>query len=109
MGSRKNRWNTNPIFVNRMSLRSASASALTSRCSNTNAPLDGVSTQPRRCSNVDLPQPDGPQMATESDRPTRSDTSRTAITGPAAIGNTLVISRASTTGEFDAASTGIKR
>src|SRR5688572_3589038 len=78
-----------------MSLRAASGSALTSRPSNSNAPLDGVSTHPRMCISVDFPQPDGPQMATYSAGSIRSETPRTAVTGPAGIANTLVISRAS--------------
>ncbi len=79
-----------------MSLRAASGSELTSRPSKSSAPLDGVSTHPRMCISVDLPQPDGPQMATYSAGSIRSETPCTAVTGPAAIGNTLVISRAST-------------
>ena len=82
-----------------MSLRAASGSELTSRSSKSSAPLDGVSTHPRMCSSVDFPQPDGPQMATYSAGSIRSETPCTAVTGPAGIGNTLVISRASTIGE----------
>ena len=64
IGSRKNRWNTKPMRVSRMRLRSDSGSVLTSRPSKTSVPALGGSTQPRMCSSVDLPQPDGPVIAT---------------------------------------------
>ena len=57
--------------------------------SKSSVPLVGVSTHPRMCSSVDFPQPDGPQMATYSAGSIRSETPCTAVTGPAAIGNTL--------------------
>ena len=66
IGSRKKRWKTNPMRVRRMRPRSASESCATSRPSNSSDPLVGVSTQPSRCSSVDLPQPDGPVIATYS-------------------------------------------
>jgi hypothetical protein len=48
-------------------------------------PEDGASTHPRRCSNVDLPHPEGPVMAVCSPARIESVTSRTAKTGPAGI------------------------
>ena len=56
-----------------------------------------MSTQPSMCSSVDLPQPDGPQMATYSPAPISQRQSRTATTGPAGIGKTARHARASTT------------
>ena len=64
IGSRKKRWKTKPMRVRRMRLRSASDKRATSRSSKSIDPLVGVSTQPIRCSSVDLPQPDGPVIAT---------------------------------------------
>ena len=97
IGRRKKRWNTNPMRISRMRLRSASERPATSRSSNRTSPLVGWSTTPIRCSSVDFPQPDGPLTATYSPRPTRSETSRSAATGPAAIGKRRVTRRASTT------------
>ena len=61
-------------------------------------PLVGASTHPSRCSSVDLPQPDGPVIATYSPRRTSIDTSRSAVTGPDGIGNVRVSPRPSTIG-----------
>ena len=46
--------------------------------SNISVPDEGVSTQPRMCSSVDLPQPDGPLMAVCSPGAIATVTSRTA-------------------------------
>ena len=43
-------------------------------------PLVGVSRAPMRCMSVDLPDPDGPMIVTNSPLLTRSDTPRTAFT-----------------------------
>lgn len=67
-----------------------------SRPSNESDPPVAWSTQPSSCSSVDLPQPEGPMIATYSPASTRIDTSRTASIGPAGIGNTRRSCRAST-------------
>ena len=98
IGSRKNRWKTKPISRSRTLLRSASDSELTSRSSNNTCPLVGTSTiaehvqqrrfaAARRTDDADVSPPGA----------MRNDTSRSAATGPAAIGNTLEMFRASTT------------
>jgi hypothetical protein len=63
-GSRKKRWKTNPMCSSRRRLRARSFMTDTSRPSKSSRPDDGVSTQPSMWSSVDLPQPDGPLMAT---------------------------------------------
>jgi hypothetical protein len=60
IGSKKKRWKTKPMLRRRIALRAASGSAPTGRPSKTSEPLVGVSTHPRMCSSVDLPQPEGP-------------------------------------------------
>src|SRR3954465_826214 len=44
-------------------------------------PLVGCSSVPMTCSSVDLPEPDGPTIATSSPRPTENDTPSSATTG----------------------------
>ena len=78
IGSRKNRWKTKPISRSRRRLRSASGSDPTSRPWNRTSPLVGTSTQPRTCSSVDLPQPDGPTTPRYSPSANARSTRRSA-------------------------------
>jgi hypothetical protein len=87
IGSRKNRWNTKPIWRSRSLLRAASDRLETSWPSKSSVPAVGLSTHPSIWSRVDLPHPDGPRMAACSPAPISSVTSRTAVTGPAGIAN----------------------
>ncbi len=64
--SRLKVWKTNPISLLRMRASSSSSSSLTSWPLSQYLPLDGVSRQPMRFISVDLPEPDGPMMATYS-------------------------------------------
>ena len=78
--SRLNCWNTNPIRRLRTWASSSSDMALTSSPASRKVPEVGTSRQPRMCMRVDLPEPDGPMMATyspvldrEGDPPQRLD------------------------------------
>src|SRR5580658_10222030 len=66
--SRLKVWNTKPISLLRMRASSSSSSSLTSWLLSQYLPLVGVSRQPIRFISVDLPDPDGPMMATYSPR-----------------------------------------
>src|SRR5690606_26415584 len=58
-------------------------------------PLLGRSSAPRMCSSVDLPEPDGPMMDTNSRCAMRKSTSRSATTGSAIWSYTLLTARSS--------------
>ena len=89
IGSRKKRWKTKPMLESERGCARVGQGRY-ARPSKSSVPLVGVSTQPRMCSSVDLPQPDGPRIARYS--PARSSATRRAgrRTGPAGIGNVLV-------------------
>src|SRR5678816_3293569 len=59
-------WKTKPISLFRICANSSSFISLTSFSLNQYSPLVGVSRQPIRFINVDLPDPDGPMIATYS-------------------------------------------
>jgi len=63
-GSRLKVWKTKPIFWFRIAASWNDESAETSCPSRTYVPLVGASRQPMMCISVDLPEPDGPMMAT---------------------------------------------
>ncbi len=63
-GSRLNCWKTKPIRWLRTSASSASLMSLTSVPASSYRPCVGLSRQPRMCISVDLPEPDGPMIAT---------------------------------------------
>jgi hypothetical protein len=81
-GARWNCWKTNPIRLARSADNCRSLSAEISCPSMRTMPADGRSSVPIRCSMVDLPEPDGPTIATISPESIDSDTSRTAVTPP---------------------------
>ena len=59
-------WKMKPIFPRRSAFSFASLQPATLRPSNQYSPDVGTSSSPRTDSSVDLPQPDGPVMATYS-------------------------------------------
>src|SRR5881628_847587 len=63
-GSRLNVWKTNPISLLRMRASSSSVRSLTFWLLSQYSPAVGVSRHPIRFMSVDLPEPDGPMMAT---------------------------------------------
>ena len=65
-GSRLKLWKTKPIRSLRMPASASGLSADTSTPSKWYSPAVGVSRQPSRFMNVDLPEPDGPMTATNS-------------------------------------------
>ena len=67
-GSRLNVWNTNPISSLRIRASSLSFIWLTCLPLSRYDPWLGVSRQPMRFMSVDLPEPDGPMIATYSPR-----------------------------------------
>src|SRR5205807_3822959 len=73
-------WNTNPISLLRMRASSSSSSSLTNWLLSQYFPCEGVSRQPIRFIRVDLPEPDGPMIATYSLRWMRRFTPRNACT-----------------------------
>ncbi len=77
-GSRLNVWNTKPISLLRMRANSSSFISLTSRPLIKYWPLLGVSRQPIRFIIVDLPEPEGPMIATYSPRWISNETPRNA-------------------------------
>jgi hypothetical protein len=79
-GSRLNVWNTNPISLLRTRASSSSFIVETSSPLSQYSPAFGVSRQPTRFMNVDLPEPDGPMMATYSLRRMARSTPRSALT-----------------------------
>ena len=80
--SRKNCWNTKPIRRARSAASSRSDSAATSCPATRTVPADARSSVPMMCSSVDLPEPDGPTIATSSPACTASETPRSTSTGP---------------------------
>ncbi len=66
LGRRLNVWKTNPISLFLISARKSSSILLTSVPLSIYTPLVGVSRQPTRFMSVDLPEPDGPIIATYS-------------------------------------------
>ena len=77
-GSRLKVWNTNPISSLRMRASSLSFIWLTCFPFSRYEPLLGVSRQPMRFISVDLPEPDGPMIATYSPRSIWIETPRSA-------------------------------
>jgi hypothetical protein len=79
-GSRLKVWKTKPI--SRLRTRASSLSLLleTSSPFSQYSPADGVSRQPITFMSVDLPEPDGPMIATYSLRWTARSTPRKACT-----------------------------
>ncbi len=80
VGNRLNRWKTKPIFCRRTAVRAKSPAAETSTPSTTMRPDVGRARPPRRCRSVDLPQPEGPMIATNSPFWTWMSTPRRACT-----------------------------
>ena len=73
-------WNTQPTVVLRQLVRSKSDIVEISRPSIDTVPALGGASPPRIWNNVDLPDPLGPTMATNSPRSTRRSTPRSACT-----------------------------
>src|SRR5688572_16482382 len=65
-GSRLNFWKTNPIFLRRIFVRSASFILAMSSPSMSTLPLVAWAMAPSRCINVDFPEPEGPMIAHSS-------------------------------------------
>ena len=65
-GSRLKVWKTKPISLFRMRASSSSSSSETRWPLSQYSPAVGLSRQPIRFISVDLPEPDGPMMATNS-------------------------------------------
>ena len=95
--ARKNCWNTNPIRDARSADSSRSVIRATSRPVTRTVPLVGRSRVPIRCSSVDLPDPDGPTIATSSPAVTVRLTPASARSG-GDPGYTLVTWSSSSTG-----------
>ena len=66
--SRLKNWNTMPMWRRRMRASSSSVLPVTSSSASTIVPSSAWSRPATRLSSVDLPQPDGPMMATNSPR-----------------------------------------
>ena len=66
--SRLKPWKTKPILSRRRAARPSLSSRETSTPSHRYVPDEGVSRQPIRFIKVDLPEPDGPMIATNSPR-----------------------------------------
>ena len=64
--SRLKNWNTMPMCVRRIRASSSSVLPVTSSSASTIVPSSAWSRPATRLSSVDLPQPDGPMMATNS-------------------------------------------
>ncbi len=65
-GKRLKDWKTKPIFSRRMSASSSSVKEAMFLPSMKYSPEVGVSKAPKICIRVDLPEPEGPMMATNS-------------------------------------------
>src|SRR5581483_5403499 len=72
-GIRWNCWNTNPIFSARTRFRSAADICATFSPSSRISPEEGRSRQPIKFTSVDLPEPEGPIMASHSPGATASE------------------------------------
>ena len=80
LDSRLKNWNTNPMWRRRKMAQPA-VDKLSTRCPRSQiSPLVAGSRPPRTCSRVDLPEPDGPMMATNSPMASSMSTPRTAST-----------------------------
>jgi hypothetical protein len=79
-GSRLNVWNTKPISRLRTRASASSFMSDTSEPLSQYSPEVGVSRQPTRFISVDLPEPDGPMIATYSFRAIAMSTPRSART-----------------------------
>ena len=80
-GSRWKDWKTKPMRCARTAARSRSGAAPTSIPSISIVPLVGLSSRPSRLSSVDLPEPDGPVIATCSPRWMTRLVGLSAVTG----------------------------
>src|SRR5512146_689765 len=100
LGSRLKLWKTNPTFWLRISDRSLSERWDTFSPSRMYSPLVGTSRQPRMFIRVDLPEPDGPIIATISPRRILKVTPSRAWTSTEPILYVLRISLASITHSF---------
>ena len=84
-------WKTKPMTPFRISVRSFSLSVLTSFPFSMYEPSVGLSSSPRMFSRVDLPQPDGPMMATNSPAFTSRFTSRSAHVSTSSVRNIFLM------------------
>ena len=80
VGSRLKDWKTNPSRSRRRIVRSRSESEARSVLPMYTCPLVSVSRPAMQCSNVDLPDPDGPMIAVNSPAGSSSVTSSSAVT-----------------------------
>src|SRR6266702_3969510 len=78
---RKNCWNTKPIRLARIPDRLRSRRSCTAWPATRTVPDVGRSSVPAMASSVDLPDPDGPVIATNSPAPMLTVTERSATTG----------------------------
>ena len=80
-GSRKWNWNTKPSWVSRVRARSSSSICTVARPWISTSPVVGRSSRPSRYSSEDLPEPDGPVIATNSLSAMRKLMSCTSVVG----------------------------
>src|SRR5262252_6003242 len=80
----------NPISRLRTRARSHGFRSETCRPLSEYEPFDGESSRPRIDSSVDLPHPDGPEIATYSPRPISTSIFASACVSTSSVTNTLV-------------------
>ena len=98
IGSRLKNWKTNPIFSRRSSVSALSSRSRDLACRRSRPrPVVGRSSPARMCMSVDLPEPDGPMIATNCPRSRSRSTPRSASTAVSPSPNRLVTPRAETT------------
>src|SRR5690348_14304947 len=85
VGTRWKDWKTMPMASRRKRARPSSSSVARSVPATRTRPALGRSSPPVTIIKVDLPEPDGPTRLTVSPAPTRSETPRRTLTGPAAL------------------------
>ena len=90
IGISPNDWKMNATDDRRISVRSRSAMAATSRPSMRTVPLSGRSSPPMMLSSVVLPDPERPDSATSWPRSMVSETPRSACTAAAPVPNVRV-------------------
>ncbi len=80
VGNRLNAWKTKPIRSRRSRVRCLSLRAVISLSPIQTCPPEAVSRPAMQCISVDLPDPDGPMIATNSPRATDTSTASSATT-----------------------------
>ena len=80
MAKRLNCWKTKPMRRLRTTASAVSLMELTFSPARRKVPVVGVSRHPRMCMRVDLPEPEGPMMATYSPVSIERETPRRAAT-----------------------------